>query len=76
MRHEILPTDSHRCSSYSQMIVSKDFSLSLNVPPYLIRGEELVLEVHIVNHLEQDIEVGGNILLPHERLTGFPRLSP
>ncbi|KAM9842975.1 CD109 antigen-like [Aulostomus maculatus] len=40
-----------------QMTVSKDFSLSLDVPSYLIRGEELVLEVKIINHLERDIEV-------------------
>ncbi|XP_047197493.1 CD109 antigen-like [Hippoglossus stenolepis] len=40
-----------------KMSVSKDFSLSLNVPSYLIRGEEMVLEVDIINHLEQDLEV-------------------
>ncbi|XP_029350226.1 CD109 antigen-like [Echeneis naucrates] len=40
-----------------KLTVSKDFSLSLNVPAYLIRGEEIVLEVNIINHLEQDIEV-------------------
>ncbi|XP_022606801.1 CD109 antigen-like [Seriola dumerili] len=40
-----------------KLTVSKDFSLSLNVPSYLIRGEEIVLEVNIINHLDQDIEV-------------------
>ncbi|KAM7376533.1 hypothetical protein PAMP_006260 [Pampus punctatissimus] len=40
-----------------KLTVSKDFSLSLDVPSYLIRGEELVLEVNIINHLERDIEV-------------------
>ncbi|XP_062295771.1 CD109 antigen-like [Scomber scombrus] len=40
-----------------KLSVSKDFSLSLDAPSYLIRGEELVLEVHIINHLERDIEV-------------------
>ncbi|KAL6105801.1 cd109 [Pungitius sinensis] len=40
-----------------KLTVSKDFSLSLDVPPYLIRGEEIVLEVNIINHLEHDIEV-------------------
>ncbi|XP_071355028.1 CD109 antigen-like [Trachinotus anak] len=40
-----------------KLTVSKDFSLSLNVPSYLIRGEEIVLEVNIINHLEHDIEV-------------------
>ncbi|KAF3844688.1 hypothetical protein F7725_007851 [Dissostichus mawsoni] len=39
------------------LTVSKDFSLSLDVPSYLIRGEEIVLEVNIINHLEHDIEV-------------------
>lgn len=43
--------------SYSQLAVSKDFSLTLDVPSYLIRGEEIVLEVNIINHLEHDIEV-------------------
>nr|XP_020464229.1 CD109 antigen-like [Monopterus albus] len=37
--------------------VSKKFSLSMNAPPYLIEGEEIVLEVDIINHLEQDIKV-------------------
>ncbi|XP_074516319.1 CD109 antigen-like isoform X1 [Sebastes fasciatus] len=37
--------------------VSKDFSLSLDVPSYLIRGEEIVLELNVINHLEHDIEV-------------------
>nr|XP_057946755.1 CD109 antigen-like isoform X2 [Doryrhamphus excisus] len=40
-----------------KLMVSKDFSLSLNVPSYLIRGEELVMEVNIINHLERDLEV-------------------
>nr|XP_061824601.1 CD109 antigen-like isoform X2 [Nerophis lumbriciformis] len=40
-----------------KLMVSKDFSLSLNVPSYLIRGEELVLEINIINHLERDLEV-------------------
>ncbi|XP_029973331.1 CD109 antigen-like [Salarias fasciatus] len=41
----------------SQLAVSKDFSLSLDVPPQLIRGEEIVLEVNVVNHLEEYIDV-------------------
>ncbi|XP_068436630.1 CD109 antigen [Clinocottus analis] len=40
-----------------KLTVSKDFSLSLDVPSYLIRGEEIVLEVNIINHLEREIEV-------------------
>ncbi|XP_057714504.1 CD109 antigen-like [Corythoichthys intestinalis] len=41
----------------NKLMVSKDFSLSLNVPLYCIRGEELLLEVNIINHLARDIEV-------------------
>uniref|UniRef100_A0A8C2Z6S3 CD109 molecule n=2 Tax=Cyclopterus lumpus TaxID=8103 RepID=A0A8C2Z6S3_CYCLU len=40
-----------------KLTVSKDFSLTLDFPSYLIRGEEIVLEVNIINHLEHDIEV-------------------
>lgn len=43
-----------------QLSVTKDFSLALNVPSRLIRGEEIVLEVHVINHLERDIEVRGS----------------
>ncbi|KAM6912159.1 CD109 antigen [Xenentodon cancila] len=39
------------------LTVTKDFSLSLAVPPHLIRGEEIVLEIKAINHLEHDIEV-------------------
>ncbi|XP_035804779.2 CD109 antigen-like isoform X2 [Amphiprion ocellaris] len=40
-----------------KLIVSKDFSSFLDVPPHLIIGEEIVLQVNIINHLVQDIEV-------------------
>ncbi|XP_073339906.1 CD109 antigen-like [Pagrus major] len=40
-----------------ELSVSKDFSLSLDAPSHLIRGEEIVLEVNVANHLEHDIEV-------------------
>ncbi|XP_063765297.1 CD109 antigen-like [Eleginops maclovinus] len=40
-----------------KLTVSKDFSLSLDVPSYLIRREEIVLEVNIINHLDYDIQV-------------------
>lgn len=43
-----------------QLSVTKDFSLVLNVPFRLIRGEEIVLEAHVINHLERDIEVRGS----------------
>ncbi|CAL1574936.1 unnamed protein product [Knipowitschia caucasica] len=48
----------HGLSFTSQTLtIVKDFSLSLNVPPYLIRGEEIVLEVNIINHLHRDLDV-------------------
>ncbi|KAG7510215.1 CD109 antigen-like [Solea senegalensis] len=40
-----------------QLTVSKGCSMSLHVPSYLIRGEEIVLEVNIINHLERELEV-------------------
>ncbi|XP_076017641.1 CD109 antigen-like [Genypterus blacodes] len=40
-----------------QLMVSKDYSLTLDVPSFLIRGEEIVLEVNIFNHLEKTVEV-------------------
>ncbi|KAK7904799.1 hypothetical protein WMY93_017406 [Mugilogobius chulae] len=40
-----------------KLSVIKDFSLSLSVPPFLIRGEEIVLEVNIINHLQRNLEV-------------------
>nr|XP_046269872.1 CD109 antigen-like [Scatophagus argus] len=39
-----------------KLSVSKDFSLSLDVPAYLIRGEEFVVEAKVINHLEHDVE--------------------
>ncbi|XP_059208526.1 CD109 antigen-like [Centropristis striata] len=52
-----------------KLTVFKDFSLSLDVPPYLIRGEEIVLEVNIINHLDHDIEV--IVLLAHSEAFEF-----
>ncbi|XP_007549193.1 CD109 antigen-like [Poecilia formosa] len=40
-----------------KLTISNDFSLSLAVPSHLIKGEEIVLEVNVVNHLEQETEV-------------------
>ncbi|XP_068195427.1 CD109 antigen-like [Antennarius striatus] len=40
-----------------KLIVSKYFSLYLDVPSHLTKGEEIVLEVNIVNHLEYDVEI-------------------
>ncbi|XP_024258878.1 CD109 antigen isoform X1 [Oncorhynchus tshawytscha] len=40
-----------------KLIVSTDFSLSLDVPECITRGEQLVLEVNLFNHLEEDTEV-------------------
>ncbi|XP_028995599.2 CD109 antigen-like isoform X2 [Betta splendens] len=39
------------------LTVSKDFSLALNLPSHLVRGEEIELEVNVINHLEKEIEV-------------------
>ncbi|XP_031144568.2 CD109 antigen-like [Sander lucioperca] len=52
-----------------KLTVSKDFSISLDVPSYLIRGEEIVLEVNIINHLEHDIEVF--VVLAHSEAFEF-----
>uniref|UniRef100_A0A3B3WDT3 CD109 molecule n=1 Tax=Poecilia mexicana TaxID=48701 RepID=A0A3B3WDT3_9TELE len=41
---------------YKPLTISNDFSLSLAVPSHLIKGEEIVLEVNVVNHLEQETE--------------------
>ncbi|XP_056150214.1 CD109 antigen [Lampris incognitus] len=40
-----------------ELIVYQDFFLSLNLPAYIIRGEELVLEVSLFNYLPHDLEV-------------------
>ncbi|KAM3595198.1 uncharacterized protein V6R79_019950 [Siganus canaliculatus] len=40
-----------------KLSVSKDFSLFLDLPSHLVKGEEIVLEVKTINHLERDIEV-------------------
>ncbi|XP_034051005.1 CD109 antigen [Thalassophryne amazonica] len=40
-----------------KLTVSKEFSLWLDVPSHLIRGEDLVLEVKVFNHLDRDIKV-------------------
>uniref|UniRef100_A0A667Y8Z6 CD109 molecule n=1 Tax=Myripristis murdjan TaxID=586833 RepID=A0A667Y8Z6_9TELE len=39
------------------LTVFQDFFLSLNLPAYIVRGEELVLEVLLFNYLPQDLEV-------------------
>ncbi|XP_029937820.1 CD109 antigen-like [Myripristis murdjan] len=45
-------------TSVPQMLtVSKDFVIFMDVPPCLIRGEEIVLEVNIFNYLQQDVDV-------------------
>lgn len=60
-----------------QLTVTKEFSLFLNVPSRLIRGEEVVLEVHVINHLERDIEVRGlDDGAPVDDLPELPALSP
>ncbi|PWA16432.1 hypothetical protein CCH79_00004627, partial [Gambusia affinis] len=39
------------------LTIFKDFSLSLVVPSHLIKGEEVILEVNVINHLDQETEV-------------------
>uniref|UniRef100_A0A3B4UE28 CD109 molecule n=1 Tax=Seriola dumerili TaxID=41447 RepID=A0A3B4UE28_SERDU len=41
----------------AQLTVFQDFFLSLNLPAYIIRGEELLLEIILFNYLPQDLEV-------------------
>ncbi|KAK5879643.1 hypothetical protein CesoFtcFv8_022740 [Champsocephalus esox] len=43
--------------SVFKLTVFQDFFLSLNVPSYIIRGEELLLEIVLFNYLSQDLEV-------------------
>ncbi|CAK6980420.1 CD109 antigen%2C partial [Scomber scombrus] len=40
-----------------ELTVFQDFFLSLNLPAYIIRGEELLLEVILFNYLPQDLDV-------------------
>ncbi|TRY84508.1 hypothetical protein DNTS_035848 [Danionella cerebrum] len=44
-------------SSPAELTVFKDFFLSLNLPPFLIRGELLLLEVNLFNYMDVDLEV-------------------
>ncbi|XP_064195938.1 CD109 antigen [Anguilla rostrata] len=44
-------------SAPPKLTVFQDFFLSLNVPPYIIRGELLILEVNLFNYLPQELEV-------------------
>ncbi|XP_027896681.1 CD109 antigen isoform X1 [Xiphophorus couchianus] len=41
----------------AELTVFQDFFLSLNLPAYIIRGEELVLEVDLFNYLQEELEV-------------------
>ncbi|XP_035986277.1 CD109 antigen [Fundulus heteroclitus] len=43
--------------SAAELTVFQDFFLSLNLPAYIVRGEELVLEVVLFNYLQEDLEV-------------------
>ncbi|KAG7460634.1 hypothetical protein MATL_G00200810 [Megalops atlanticus] len=44
-------------SAPAKLTVLQDFFLSLNLPAYIVRGEQLVLEVNLFNYLQQDLEV-------------------
>ncbi|KAM4632857.1 CD109 antigen [Polymixia lowei] len=41
----------------AELTVFQDFFMSLNLPAFIIRGEELVLEVYLYNYLPQDLMV-------------------
>ncbi|XP_042359642.1 CD109 antigen [Plectropomus leopardus] len=41
----------------AELTVFQNFFLSLNLPAYIVRGEELLLEVILFNYLPQDLEV-------------------
>ncbi|XP_034755218.1 CD109 antigen [Etheostoma cragini] len=41
----------------AELTVFQEFFLSLNLPAYVIRGEELLLEIILFNYLPQDLEV-------------------
>ncbi|XP_036398075.1 CD109 antigen-like [Megalops cyprinoides] len=44
-------------STPAKLTVLRDFFLSMTLPPYIIRGEQLVLEVEVFNYLQQRLEV-------------------
>ncbi|XP_055088357.1 CD109 antigen [Periophthalmus magnuspinnatus] len=56
-----------------KLTVFQDFFLSLNLPPFIVRGEELLLEIHVYNYkyqnltVEVEVESPGNL----EFLNGF-----
>ncbi|KAJ8341794.1 hypothetical protein SKAU_G00340850 [Synaphobranchus kaupii] len=43
-------------STPAKLTVSQNFFLSLDLPPYIIRGEQLILEIQLYNNLDQDLE--------------------
>lgn len=43
--------------TFPQLTAFQPFFLSLNLPAYIIRGEELVLEVILFNYTPRDLEV-------------------
>ncbi|XP_038126613.1 CD109 antigen-like isoform X2 [Cyprinodon tularosa] len=56
-----------------KLTISKDFSLSLVAPSQIIIGEDFVLEVNVINHLEQDIEV--IVLVAQSEAFQFPLME-
>ncbi|KAG9283112.1 CD109 antigen isoform X1 [Astyanax mexicanus] len=44
-------------STPTELVVFKDFFLSLSLPAYVIRGELLLLEVTLFNYMDQELEV-------------------
>lgn len=49
---------------FLQLIVFQDFFLSLNLPAFIIRGEQLLLEVVLFNYLPVDLEVSLLLACP------------
>ena len=45
--------------AFLQLTVFQDFFLSLNLPAFIIRGEDLVLEIILFNYLLHDLEVSA-----------------
>ncbi|XP_013766202.1 CD109 antigen [Pundamilia nyererei] len=58
----------------AELTVFQDFFLSLNLPAFIIRGEELLLEIILFNYLQEDQKV-NLLLLRHRQTLRFPFLT-
>ncbi|KAK0132986.1 CD109 antigen [Merluccius polli] len=52
----------------AELTVFQEFFISLNLPAFIIRGEELVLEVNVYNYLSQDLIPNVNLINWFEKL--------